>query len=135
MANDFFGQVFRKTDAFEIRVKHWTTQKSQFMGGNCWNLYAIIKRQHPLFTELIQIQNYMESDLLCQMPFHGGVTFFEKDESGEEVVIGCDYLHSCDMNGSMKADTLEEAVEVREDADNLFKFFVQSLRKAKIENL
>lgn len=99
-------------------------------GANCWNVYAYIYPEHPLFEKLSAHTSGDNSEsygLTGSMPLHGGQTFFElnygADNKVESVQVGCDYMHLGDDRFNGYA-TREDACEVFSDAEDLHAYLL-----------
>lgn len=102
------SQEWRKDGSnFFIIVRHWTLPYEPDYCNNIWNVYALVGKEHPLFSALgVDLGKLHLSDpILTQLYFHGGVTyykvFYELDHNTKEKVpyslhIGCDYNHISD---------------------------------------
>ena len=123
-------------DAFKRRSDEWTTwgnhccvvvrkhtRSSCFGEGdeNCWCVYGIVYKKHPIFERLNIDLCYYQCPEIGKMPLRGGCTYFQKIKTwrdGEECVsykIGCDYSHLHDDRFA-KMKTKDGAREVFDDA-------------------
>ena len=121
---------------FAVTVKHWQSETSKGQVENHWNIYAIICPTHPLFAQLNEAMQWNSStryDATCQMPLHGGCTYFRtyrshwQDNRITAYEIGCDYGHLHD-EWLEDADTQDRAWTVFNDADALFVWLMNQVQ-------
>jgi len=126
----------RKGKLFAVEIVHYR-RKFEFQGGtNCWNVYAYLRKGHPLFDTLHDTRDEKEEriNVPFDIPLHGGATWAEAktvpfgiwhDDSvsvGDVYCykIGSDYAHLYDDRFAVLEEM--EGSEVEADANELFDF-------------
>jgi hemoglobin-like flavoprotein len=116
---------------FCVEIKHWINPLLQDRGEHMWNVYANIFDSHPLFN-IFNNQTQKDIDEL-EGYLHWGITYKREITSLQRlydpdkvktVVIGSDYNHLHDKRFTHMA-TLEEASEVKDDAEALFSYLLE----------
>ena len=116
----------RRGDHFAVEICRWS--HGAFLGEErqVWNVYVYIYKTHPLYAKFktTTSTNYRMKKM-HGLEFHGGVTFFERTRAGS-VKVGCDYVHAWDDKFE-RSETLDEAWEVKSDADLLWEFMLSKV--------
>lgn len=129
--NMFLENCINKGDNFEVEIVHWhlyddetkaKLSKLTFDFGSdneCWNVYAIIYKGHPLYEKLSSLKDDEYNNAMDLFPFymHGGITFVKKNE--DNIKLGDDWMHLGDEY-FQKCKNLPS--EVRIEAEELFEF-------------
>ena len=123
----FLEHCVNKGNNFEVEIIHWhmiddeekANEVCSFMGNECWNVYAIIYKDHPLYKNLCNLTDDDYSGAADSFPFymHGGITYVRND--GDSIKIGDDYMHWGD---ELTQKSKELPGEVKWEAEELFKF-------------
>lgn len=125
--NMFLEHCVNKGNNFEVEIVHWRMIDDEekankvcvFMGNECWNVYATIHKDHPLYNKLCHLANDDYSGAIGSFPFsmHGGITYVKND--GDSIKIGDDYMHWGD-EFTQKSKVLP--IDVKWEAVELFEF-------------
>ena len=114
---------------FEVEIVHWNMIGKEMrnklpsavalMGDECWNVYATVKKGHPLYERMKDVETDDYSDAMDKFPFefHCGITYIHNN--GDNIKVGDDYMHYGDEY-FQKYEELPS--EIRIEAEELFKF-------------
>ena len=133
----------KKHNSFTVEVVHWTrpgrfNNRGEYdtnLVTNCWNVYVIVSKNHPVFNELTE-------DICCSHEslesLHWGSTFCEwfRDEKGEVLTkkYGSDYMHCNDeIYESCSSQDDIGANQIFQDAYDLYKTF-EKLMNTEVTN-
>lgn len=124
--NVFIEHCVNKGNNFEVEIIHWhlyETPQPEFIemiGGNeCWNVYAIIHKEHPLYKTLKNLENddYFKAEDLFPFHMHGGITYVKNEN--DCIKLGDDYIHWGDESFQIQK---ELPCEVKHEAEELFEY-------------
>ena len=125
--NVFLEHCVNKGNNFEVEIVHWhmidDEEKADklcgLMGNECWNVYVIIHKDHPLYKNLCHLTDDDYDGAADSFPFsmHGGITYVKND--GDSIKIGDDYMHYGDEHVQRSKKL---PFEVKWEAEELFKF-------------
>lgn len=113
---------------FLVEVSRHTVEGERDLGPHRWAIYAYIYPEHPHFAKFDESDSMMQP--ACdEMPFRGGVissaSYFRrhvtKDGQTTSFQVGDDYNH-INQEYFSHYDTPELAVDVFEDAEELFRW-------------
>ena len=125
--NRFLEHCVNKGDNFEIEIVHWhmiddeekASKMDSLVGNECWNVYAVIYKDHPLYKNLCHLtdDDYNGASNNFHFGMHGGITYVAN--KGDSVKIGDDYMHWGD---EFIQKSKELPFEVKWEAEALFKY-------------
>ena len=125
--NIFLEHCVNKGNNFEVEIIHWHLIDDEkkadelyvLMGNECWNVYATIYKDHPLYKNLCHLTDDDYDGAMNSFPFgmHCGITYVKNN--GDSIKIGDDYMHYGD-DFTQKSKKLPG--EVKWEAEELFKF-------------
>ena len=125
--NVFIEHCVNKGDNFKVEIIHWhmiddeekANELCGLMGNECWNVYAIIHKNHKLYKCLSDLEDddYFKAENLFPFCMHGGITYVRND--GDSIKIGDDYMHWGD---ELTQKSKELPGEVKHEAEELFEY-------------
>lgn len=118
---------------FLVEVMHFVVDYTSLLQENAgchrWCVYVYIYPQHPLFYEFDSSNNFFQP-AASKIPFHVTATFLKHHTNFQDIGIvtsiqvGADYNHLGDERFTHMS-TPEEAINVFQDAENLYDWFQQ----------
>lgn len=124
--------ALKELSSFSIEVVHWSRRGGfdrynnydKTLTTHCWNVYVIVSKDHPVFSELTEDGTCSHESLDS---LHWGSTFCEWHRAEDSTVLtkkyGSDYMHLGDDYEDCDSDTHWKAREIFDDAMRLYNTF------------